>query len=49
MLFCGCGPGGAAEREQWSLQDVPGIVLEHFGLGFGAGRDTRATGTGMRA
>ena len=33
MLFCGCGPQSPAEREQWSLRDVPGIVLEHFGLG----------------
>jgi predicted AlkP superfamily pyrophosphatase or phosphodiesterase len=33
MLFCGCGPQSAAEREQWSLRDVFGIVLEHFGIG----------------
>jgi len=32
MLCCGCGPASPSEREQWSLQDVPGIVLEHFGL-----------------
>ncbi len=33
MLFCGCGPQSAGERDQWSLRDVAGIVAEHFGLG----------------
>jgi hypothetical protein len=33
MLFCGCGPRSAGERDQWSLRDVAGIVAEHFGLG----------------
>jgi hypothetical protein len=32
LLFVGCGPPSAAEREQWSLRDVAPIVLEHFGL-----------------
>jgi hypothetical protein len=32
MLCCGCGPASPTEREQWFLQDIPGIVLEHFGL-----------------
>ena len=32
LLCCGCGPQRPDEREQWSLQDIPGIVLEHFGL-----------------
>jgi hypothetical protein len=33
LLFVGCGPQRADEREQWSLRDVAPIVLEHFGLG----------------
>jgi hypothetical protein len=49
VLFCGCGPQSPSEREQWSLRDVPEIVLKHFRLGRGSGQDTRATGTGMRA
>jgi hypothetical protein len=32
LLFCGCGPESAAERDQWSLQDVASVVLHHFGL-----------------
>jgi hypothetical protein len=32
LLFVGCGPAGAAEREQWTLRDVAPAVLEHFGL-----------------
>jgi Type I phosphodiesterase / nucleotide pyrophosphatase len=32
LLFCGCGPDDPREREQWSLRDVAGVVLEHFGL-----------------
>jgi hypothetical protein len=31
LLWCGTGPASAAEREQWSLRDVAGIVREHFG------------------
>jgi hypothetical protein len=36
LLFVGCGPQSAAEREQWTLRDVAPAVLEHFGLGGGA-------------
>jgi len=32
LLFVGCGPGEASEREQWTLSDVVPAVLEHFGL-----------------
>jgi hypothetical protein len=32
LLFVGCGPADAADREQWTLRDVAPIVLEHFGL-----------------
>jgi hypothetical protein len=32
LLFVGCGPGSAAEREQWALRDVAPAVLSHFGL-----------------
>jgi hypothetical protein len=32
MLFVGCGPAAADERDQWSLRDVAPIVYEHFGL-----------------
>jgi hypothetical protein len=32
LLFVGCGPESAAEREQWTLRDVAPVVLEHFGL-----------------
>jgi predicted AlkP superfamily pyrophosphatase or phosphodiesterase len=32
LLFVGCGPDSAAEREQWALRDVAGVVLEHFGI-----------------
>jgi len=32
LLFVGCGPESAAEREQWSLRDVAPAVLEHFGV-----------------
>jgi hypothetical protein len=31
LLFVGCGPDSAAEREQWTLRDVAPIVREHFG------------------
>lgn len=33
LLFVGCGPESAAEREQWTLRDVAPVVYEHFGLG----------------
>jgi hypothetical protein len=32
LLFVGCGPESAGEREQWALRDVAPVVLEHFGL-----------------
>ena len=32
LLFVGCGPESAADREQWTLRDVAPAVLEHFGL-----------------
>jgi hypothetical protein len=35
LLFVGCGPESAAEREQWTLRDVAPVVLEHFGVGDG--------------
>ena len=31
LLFVGCGPESADEREQWALRDVAPIVCEHFG------------------
>jgi hypothetical protein len=32
LLFVGCGPARASEREQWALRDVAPVVREHFGL-----------------
>jgi Type I phosphodiesterase / nucleotide pyrophosphatase len=32
LLFVGCGPPSAAERDQWTLRDVAPAVLTHFGL-----------------
>jgi hypothetical protein len=32
LLFVGCGPESAEEREQWALRDVAGVIREHFGL-----------------
>jgi len=32
LLFVGCGPESADEREQWALRDVAPIVREHFGV-----------------
>jgi type I phosphodiesterase/nucleotide pyrophosphatase len=32
LLFVGCGPESASERDQWTLRDVAPVVLEHFGL-----------------
>jgi hypothetical protein len=32
LLFVGCGPASADERDQWTLRDVAPAVLEHFGL-----------------
>jgi hypothetical protein len=31
LLFVGCGPESAGEREQWALRDVAPIIREHFG------------------
>ena len=31
LLFVGCGPESAGEREQWGLQDVAPVIREHFG------------------
>jgi hypothetical protein len=35
LLFVGCGPDSAEEREQWTLRDVAPIVREHFGVAAG--------------
>ncbi|HEX8051160.1 MAG TPA: alkaline phosphatase family protein [Solirubrobacterales bacterium] len=32
LLFVGCGPDSAEEREQWALRDVAPVIREHFGL-----------------
>jgi hypothetical protein len=32
LLFVGCGPESADEREQWTLRDVAPVVLQHFGV-----------------
>jgi hypothetical protein len=32
LLFVGCGPESADEKDQWTLRDVAPVVLEHFGL-----------------
>jgi len=32
LLFVGCGPESAEEREQWTLRDVAPAVLQHFGI-----------------
>jgi hypothetical protein len=32
LLFVGCGPASADERDQWTLRDVAPAVLEYFGL-----------------
>jgi hypothetical protein len=32
LLFVGCGPESAADRDQWTLRDVAPVVREHFGL-----------------
>jgi len=33
LLLVGLEPGAAGRREQWTLRDVSGLVLEHFGVG----------------
>jgi hypothetical protein len=32
LLFVGCGPDSAGEREQWALRDVAPVIREHFGV-----------------
>ncbi len=32
LLFVGCGPDSADEREQWALRDVAPVIREHFGV-----------------
>jgi len=32
LLFVGCGPQSASEREQWTLRDVAPVVRAHFGV-----------------
>ncbi|HET9591898.1 MAG TPA: alkaline phosphatase family protein [Solirubrobacterales bacterium] len=32
LLFVGCGPESADEREQWTLRDVAPVVRAHFGV-----------------
>ncbi len=32
LLFVGCGPGSADEKQQWTLRDVAPVIREHFGL-----------------
>jgi hypothetical protein len=32
LLFVGCGPASAEEREQWALRDVAPIIRQHFGV-----------------
>ncbi|MGN6217802.1 MAG: alkaline phosphatase family protein [Solirubrobacterales bacterium] len=32
LLFVGCGPESAEEKEQWTLRDVAPAVREHFGV-----------------
>ena len=32
LLFVGCGPKSATERDQWTLRDVAPVIREHFGL-----------------
>jgi hypothetical protein len=31
LLFVGCGPSSAEERDQWTLRDVAPVIREHFG------------------
>ncbi|HEX2265733.1 MAG TPA: alkaline phosphatase family protein, partial [Solirubrobacterales bacterium] len=32
LLFVGCGPESADEREQWALRDVAPVIRQHFGV-----------------
>ena len=49
VLFCGCGPQSAAEREQWSLRDIAAMVAEHFGLDGERARAADWVGPGVQA
>jgi hypothetical protein len=31
LLFVGCGPQSADDRDQWALQDVAPVIREYFG------------------
>jgi hypothetical protein len=44
LLFVGCGPERADEREQWTLRDVAPIVRAHFGLAPESARERTAQG-----
>jgi hypothetical protein len=44
LLFVGCGPERADEREQWTLRDVAPIVRAHFGLAPETTRERTAQG-----
>jgi len=35
LVLCGLEPGVGDTREQWTLRDVAGLVLDHFGVGDG--------------
>lgn len=35
LLFAGCGPRSAADRDQWTLRDVAPIIKDFFGVGSG--------------
>jgi hypothetical protein len=39
LLWCGTGPSTAAEKAQWSLQDVADLVRGHFGTSVSEGAD----------
>jgi hypothetical protein len=38
LLFVGCGPASADEKDQWTLRDVAPVVREHFGVKSGTNR-----------
>lgn len=40
LVLCGFEPGTEDGREQWSLRDVSGLVLDHFGAGHPGGSMT---------
>jgi hypothetical protein len=31
LLWCGTGPEDSAARDQWALNDIAPLVLDHFG------------------